>query len=344
MKLSEIKIIPITESLEIRDISDEIYFGPKYKRYISNSSLSLINPAQGGSPQMYKEGLGAHSKYSDSLYFGSAVHQLTLQSDDYFIVDSVNRPTAKAGFMADELYEEWLNTDKVSWDSVIKASEKIDYYKDKMDSRKFDALLDKIIPYFEERHKFEQTEVSDAFPIYLDPKSRDKVRKCVESINANPEITKLLHPEGLIEDPKVNNEHCILLDVKAIYPDNEEKILSLKAKIDSYYYDEEANRLVINDLKTTGHEVKDFVNSFYKFHYYRQFGFYAWLLFLIYTKKEISSMKANVMISSTVPPFNSGIFKVLNTHIKRGIDEFKELLKRVAYHERYGYDIEPPEL
>lgn len=343
MKLSEIKIVPITKSLEIRDISDEVYFGPTYKKYISNSSLSLINPAQGGSPQKYKEGLSAHQKFSDSLYFGSAVHQLTLQSDDYFIVDSVNRPTAKAGFMADELYKEWCETGKVSWDSMIIASEKIDYYKGMMDSRKFDTLLGKIIPYFEERNQFEQTEVSNAIPIYLDSKSRDKVRSCVESLKANPEVRKLLHPEGLIEDPKVNNETCILLDVKAIYPDGNEKILSLKAKIDSYYFDEETNELVINDLKTSGHTVDSFVNSFYKFRYFRQFGMYSWLLYLLLGNKA-NSIKANVIVSSTIPPFDCGIFKVLNTHIKRGLDEFKELLKRVAYHEQYGYDIEQPEL
>ena len=136
MKLNEIRIVPIKESLQVLDISDEVYFGPEFKKYISNSSLSLINPAQGGSPQKYKEGLSAHPKFSDSLYFGSAVHQLILQSDDYFIVDSVNRPTAKAGFMADELYKEWCETGKVSWDSTIKASEKIDYYKDKIDKPK----------------------------------------------------------------------------------------------------------------------------------------------------------------------------------------------------------------
>lgn len=344
MNLSEIKITPIKESLQILDISDEVYFGPKYKKYISNSSLSLINPAQGGSPQIYYEGLSAHPKFSDSLHFGNAVHCMTLQSSDYFIVDQVDRPTAKAGFMADELYKEWCETGKVSWDSLIRASNKIDYYKDKMDSKKFDALLEKIIPYFEERNKFEQTEFSDAFPIYLDPKSRDKLKRCLESLTNNSDIQRLLHPKGLIEDPKVNNEVCILLDVKAIYPDGEEKILSLKAKIDSYYFDEETGELVINDLKTTGHDVQEFVNSFYKFHYYRQFGFYAWLLYLIYGADKINSMKANVMISSTIPPFNSGVFTVLNTHIRRGMDEFKELLKRVAYHEHYGYDIEPPDL
>ena len=53
MNVREIKIIPIFESVRAIDISDNEYFGPNYKKYISNSSLSLINPAQGGSPQIY---------------------------------------------------------------------------------------------------------------------------------------------------------------------------------------------------------------------------------------------------------------------------------------------------
>ena len=43
-----------------------------------------------------------------------------------------------------------------------------------------------------------------------------------------------------------------------------------------------------------------------------------------------------MLLISTIPPFNSGIFKVLNTHINRGMEEFSELIKRVAYHEQYG--------
>lgn len=341
--MNQIKIIPILESLRVLDISDEEYFSSEYRKYISNSSLSLINPKQGGSPQKYKEGL--QPRYSDSLHFGTAVHCLVLQPDDYEIVYEVNRPTAKAGFMADELYEEWLSLGRVTEDSILKASDKIDYYRGKMDSRKQAALLDKIIPYFVERKEFElKNPITSKKPIFLDVKSRDKVTKCVASVTSNADIRSLLYPEGLLSNPTPKNEQCMLLDVKAVYSDGEEKILSLKAKLDNYYYDEESNILVLNDLKTTGHDVNDFVNSFYKFHYFRQFGFYAWLLYLDYKNYDIAGMKANVIISSTIPPFNSGIFKVYNTHIRRGLNEFQELLKRVAYHERYGYDIEPPEL
>ena len=344
MKLSEIKIIPIFESVRAIDISDNEYFGPNYKKYISNSSLSLINPAQGGSPQIYYEGLNAHQKFSDSLVFGSAVHCLTLQPNDFVLAENVNRPTAKAGLMADELFSAFRKGEGVSFENIVKASKKIDYYKDSMDEKKADILRSKISDYYSQRLDYELHNTDKREPIFLDEKSKVKLKKCLESIQNNQDIQRILHPEGIINDPESNNEICILLDVKVIYPDGNERILSLKAKVDNYTLDEESNELIVNDLKTTGHDVSEFQNSFYKFHYYRQMAMYGWMLRVLLGKDESINVKSNMLLISTIPPFNSGVFKVLNTHINRGMKEFSELLKRVAYHEQYGYDIEEPQL
>ena len=48
---------PLLDTIKLLDISDEEYFGSGYAEYISNSRLKLINPDQGGSPQLYKQGL-----------------------------------------------------------------------------------------------------------------------------------------------------------------------------------------------------------------------------------------------------------------------------------------------
>lgn len=68
--LSQIKITPLLDTLHLEDIDDRIYFSQKYSDYISNSRMSLINPAQGGNPLMYFEGLGKNNKVSTSLAFG----------------------------------------------------------------------------------------------------------------------------------------------------------------------------------------------------------------------------------------------------------------------------------
>ena len=130
MKLDNIKITPLIDTLRLQKISDEVYFSERYANYISNSRLSLINPEQEDNPQAFFEGLSKNNKYSDALIFGSAVHELTLQPELFYLCFDVDRPTAKAGFMADELYSKFKGN--VPTDEAIKdASNKIDYYKGK---------------------------------------------------------------------------------------------------------------------------------------------------------------------------------------------------------------------
>ena len=93
MKLSEIKITPILESIQLLDIPDEEYFSEKYAGYISNSRLKNIDPDEEGTPEKFFTEVPR--LYSDSLYFGSAVHELVLQPDAFYLVEDVDRPTAK---------------------------------------------------------------------------------------------------------------------------------------------------------------------------------------------------------------------------------------------------------
>ena len=56
MKLGDIKLTPLLDTLRLQKISDEVYFSKKYNHYISNSRLSLLNPKQEGSPEKFFEG------------------------------------------------------------------------------------------------------------------------------------------------------------------------------------------------------------------------------------------------------------------------------------------------
>ena len=318
---------PIIDSIEYKDITDDEYFSDKYKDYISNSRLSLINPEQGGSPEKYLNGL--KNSVSDSLYFGSAVHEMILQPESFHIEKSVDRPTAKMGFMADYLYKYYLKGG-LSIEDVIEASDKIDYYKGKMDDKKIYNVFEKCTPYWESRSKLKD---NDKIPIFLDEKSRNKLYKCLESVNNNIEIQDLLHPKGIVEDPLSMNEAALFIDVKAKFEDKE-CILKLKAKLDNFTIDFESNKIVLNDLKTTGHFIDQFENSFKKYCYYRQMALYIWMLTL-YAKKyhnisKISSLNANMLLISTIPDFKSGIYKVSKQEISKGYNEFKFLLQEVA--------------
>lgn len=334
-----VKLIPLLDTIQLIEMSDEEYFSDKWAGYISNSKLALINPDQDGSPQIYKEGLSKHPKYSDSLVFGSAVHELVLQPKEFAVVNNVDRPTAKMGAMADELYKTFLsNKGVVSDRDIIAASDKIDYYKGKMDSIKIENVKDKCTNYWWDRRDWEtEHNNSGTEPIYLDPKSREKLQLCLASVEANKEVQDLLHPKGVFEEPISMNEAALFMDVKAEH-EGKETILKLKGKLDNFTIDIETNEVVLNDLKTTGHWLIDFGDSFKKYHYNRQMAMYAWMLRSYVEKRyniKPSSLMANMLLVCTVPDYRAGVFRVTNGEIRKGFLEFKDLLQRVAYCELY---------
>jgi len=331
----DIVIKPIVSSLEVLDISDEEYFhGDRLKGYISNSKLNLIDPSKRGSPELFKEGLGF--SVSDSFYFGSAVHSVVLQPESYHIVRDFDRPTAKAGFMADELYEAFKKKRAITYADGVAASKKIGYYVSSFTLDKYNALLPKVMEYIKARWKYEKKELIST-PIYLDAKSRLKLDSCIESIKNNNEIQSLLTDS--LGTKQVFNEATIIVDVECSL-DEKTVVLHLKGKLDNYTVDKITNTIVLNDLKTTGHLIEDFKDkSFFKYSYYRQMAMYGWLLNIanqkIYKIKDMT-FKSNMLLVSTIPTFKTGVFKVGKRHIKIGIEEFSDLLKRVAYLEMYG--------
>lgn len=340
MLAEKIQLKPIVDSIKLLDISDEEYFSSKYKDYISNSRLKLINPDQGGSPQLYKQGL--ESSVSDSLYFGSAVHEMVLQPEDFAIVDSVDRPTAKMGFVADYLFPIWKSR-VLKNEDFINASDAVGWYKGKMNQDKIELIVSSCESYWKNRHKLEDGVEFDMTPIYLDAKSREKLYTCLASIEANNDIQSLLYPTGLLETPISKNEATLLMEVEASLEDKT-VVLPLKAKIDNFTANLETNVLTLNDLKTTGHWLADFKeDSFVKYHYSRQMAMYNWML-MLYAKKELKmenpEMYANMLVVCTCPDYRAGVCKVYNREIKEGFKEFKRLLQMVAYCELNGWNDE----
>ena len=82
--------------------------------------------------------------------------------------------------------------------------------------------------------------------------------------------------------------------------------------------------------------------SMQNYHYYRQMGIYMMIL-QIYMKSKgyiDYSYKSNMMVVESIPDFKSEVFPVSQSYIKKGLEEFKELICRVAWHEYHGYDKE----
>lgn len=340
--LKGIEIIPLLDSLRLQKIDDAEYFSEKYSGYISNSRLSLINPEQNNDPKAFFEGLSKHNKYSDALIFGSAVHELVLQPELFHLCSNVDRPTAKAGFMADEVYSVFSDESKNDNDrrrALLEASNKVDYYKGKLDDDKILALVDKCKNYWKDRKEYEAKGLAST-PIYLDPKSRDRVEQCINALLRNSKIRNLLKPEGILEDPISENEQAILLDVRVKVPDCDPFIFRLKAKLDNYTIDRETNTVTVNDVKTIGKIVSEFPNNFEKFHYHRELAIYSWLLTLVakkYYGMEKCTVKSNCLVVSTIPSYYTKVYEVTTKDFKKGWNEFKVLLRIAAHYYKEGF-------
>lgn len=336
--LDEIKITPLLDTLRLQKISDDEYFSKRYNGYISNSRLSLINPEQGGSPEKFFEGI--KPTYSAAFDLGSYTHMLTLQRELFLLVDEVDKPTAKLGALADRLYPIFKNSGVVSVEDIVKESTVIDYYGGNLSEKKIENVYSKCIPYWESRRQFEDTYSGDRQLIYADPKTRETVWNCVRALESNQYIQELLHPSGICSTPFSENEKAILLDVMVEMPTKNAFTLSLKAKLDNYTIDLESNVVTVNDVKTIGKILSEMPNNITKFHYNREFAVYSYLLNLCASKfygMINPTIKGNYLVVSTIPNYYSKIIPLTKGMYIEGFNEFKYLLRLVAYYYSKGY-------
>lgn len=336
MELKDIKLTPLLDTLRLEKISDKVYFSEKYSNYVSNSRLGLLNPRQDGNPDKFFSGLKFTT--SQALALGSAVHELVLQPDSFELSEDVGKPTAKLGVMADELYPIFVERD-VTKDDVVKASDKVDYYKGKITKDRANDVISECSNYWTKRKERELDIIQDREIIYLDNKSLEIVKSCVSALNSNKQVQNLLHPKGLLQDPISENEQAILLDVKAECPNGSEFILHLKSKLDNYTIDLETNTIVVNDIKTIGKIVSEIDNNIKKFHYSREFAMYIYLLKLCAEKfygLVNPKISANYLVVSTIPNFFTKVRPVTYGEIREGFHEFRTLLKYAAYNIGYN--------
>jgi hypothetical protein len=203
-------------------------------------------------------------------------------------------------------------------------------------------LINKVLTsckaYWEKRASTELDLQRDKELIHMDTRSMETVKSCVEALKNNTQVQRLLHPEGLIEQPIIANEQAILMDVKATCPNGKEFVLHLKSKLDNYTIDTENNTIIVNDVKTIGKILSEFDNNIAKFHYSREMAMYLYLLKLCAKKFhgiENPKIQANYLVVSTIPDFYTKVQPVTYGQIVQGFKEFQTLLKYVAY--QIGY-------
>jgi hypothetical protein len=86
--------------------------------------------------------------------------------------------------------------------------------------------------------------------------------------------------------------------------------------------------------------------SWYFYHYSRQLGIYTEIL-KYYVNKEFGisentgwDFKSNICAIETIPNYWAKIFHIPQEELNKGLQEFYELLERVAAYEIFGYNEE----
>ena len=359
MDVSKYKVNFLIETVRREDISDEIYFSEGYKHYVSNSRLSYINPAQDGSPTKYRDGI--KQSFNSSFDFGSAVHGLFLQPNEFTLSGYAGKPTAKLGVFIEQIYKSRKKGHTII-DSINIASVKADYYAGKLSPKILTTAITKGLPYYLEILNGLYDDEQGREVIVLSRKQQDDCKSCLKSLNENSKLKNALFGQNFFDSAKIYNEDALFIDVQVILPDGRDIILPLKTKLDNYKIDDAEKIIYLNDLKTSGKNVDYFMGgnapewnenhekigeywingSFQKYHYYRQIAFYLMVL-QMYCKSigyEGYRYKANMAVVQSLPEFKSKLYSVADKYITLGLAEFKELICRVAFHELNGYDIE----
>lgn len=335
----------ISKSLEFIKLSDEEYFAKK--DYLSNSKLGLINPAEGGSVEKFKEGLS--SDYSDSLALGTAIHNYLLQPDFYIIADLV-KPNGKLGLWAEEVYKlRQINLPLVM--AFHEASKLANYYAGKLDKTRLKTAIRRSLKFYLERSHY----LNDVHKeiMFLSESVKDKFDKCVGNLQRSS-VTQLLNPERLGDEIETFNEYAIFCTIEYVDEETGEIFtIKFKAKLDNFHFNHLTKTIILNDVKTTGKPVTYFMGnhvkvkdpdtdeyntqwyegSFQHYHYHRQLAVYGWLL------KSVAKvlynydykLELNILAIETIPEFNNKIYKLNGKHFKAGLDEFQQLIKLVAY-------------
>lgn len=266
----------------------------------------------------------------------SAVHELVLQPEYFELVESINRPTGKPGFISDIVYKKTvLPTDE----ELIAAATEVDYYGGNLNTIQMKELKAKVLPYCEQRMNYEARYTGDKELIFLGEAMREKVKACVSNLLENIEIYSLLHPTGLLTNPISENEQAILVDLAVDVEGHEPIVLKLKAKLDNFTIDKENNKLIINDIKTHGRKIGEFGDAVNNWRYMREMAVYATLLNLVAQKfygMDKTDIEANFLVVSTIPPYYTKVHRLRREDFLIGVEEFQRLLKMVAYYTCYG--------
>lgn len=288
-------------------------------RGISNSSLSLINTSQGGSPRffkMYLDGKIENKKKSLSLENGSLIHEYCEKPDE-FAISTVEKPNQSIINVAEQycLIRDVCIGESTD-DILIKAARLAGYYNNYKDDTLLKTLKKtNIFEYIEEVDRNHGKHI-----ITLDQKNT--IEGCIKALQSHPKCRELLFDES-------NYEVIHEMEIYFLY-----KNLRCKARLDKVIIDHNNKKITLIDLKTTSKRIQFFRESWEFWHYYRQPAYYKLALSIKYPGYKVEVFYPVV----DTQYFNSCVYKISDSEIDRGEIEYNHLIDLINWHTENGWE------
>lgn len=168
----------------------------------------------------------------------------------------------------------------------------------------------------------------------VDQETFNYCKECVETLQQNENIRSLLQLDIDKEDThlKVYNEIPIQIDSTIFY---ETQPFGFKGILDNVVIDESAKQVFINDLKTTGKPLADFVESVEYYKYWIQAAIYYNLAFYKYINNREDKNEWGVQFTFIVVDKYNQVypFQVTPNTMASWLREFRdEIIPQLDYH------------
>lgn len=294
---------------------------------ISNSALSRLNPAQGGSMKKYQYWLANKEEEKELVYLerGKLLHMSILEPDMYKVSD-IERPSDSVCIIMEALAEALYSGEVDSKDEevskfVLAKAQEIGYgVKSKWKS---DTILARVDDQGTEYLEF-LMDVSQSGKLVITKEMKEKVDACYFALQQHPQAQEILFQRS-DRATKESELYETLFGVKC-----RGKLDILEILGTSYPSASRHEEAIIDDLKTTSKPVSLFPHTFSYYHTYRQLAFYEMLVraFSIRTSdKTLQTVRHRVTVVETNPPYEVDVFDVHPLWIEYGKLEAEQLLR-----------------
>lgn len=290
---------------------------------INNSSLTYLNPTQGGSPALFKNYLDGYldSPENEFMLKGIILHKLFLEPDKFILENIAKAPTPKIKSVIDLLintnsygYETDLNNLKIE---LLECANIVEYQTNW-------GVKTRIKRIIEEGNEYFKYVLQNVGKIILSDKDYATVLNIKENMFLHPFIKKhfidrtfdngieLLTEQELFWDEPINGT-----------------IVKCKGKVDAFLLNHNNKTFSVFDYKTTTIPIHEFPKAFKDRHMSRQIAFYTSGIEKTYGYKPKSFY---IIYAYTKPGYDVILWEIDTQYIKLGIAEYKDLLYRYNIH------------